>query len=440
MGIRHFIAFAGLLTPLVCAATGQVFAAGYQLNEQDATQVGLSLAGNAIEHAPAVQASNPAGLANLTGTQLQVGSNLYFVGSLLSNAGSTTLLGTPATGTAGDLTLTTATPFFYLSHAFTDRITAGLGFSTLFGLGTHYPDSWYGRYFALDTDLKTVDLNPNLSYRLLDTLSIGAGFYVRYSRAKVTKALDLGGIGFANGVPGSIPEAQDGIVRLDADEWGAGYKLGLDWHATPALEVGVSFRSGQHSQLDGTAHFTLSPPGQILSRLTGSLVQSSISAKSSDPASAAVAIGYAVTPDLKLLGEIDWVNWKTFNELRVVFANPAQPDSAVTGHWRDTWKIAAGLTYKLLPQIELRAGTAWEESPIPDPAHRTALLPDANRVWLSAGLGWSVTPATQVNLGYAHLFFSDTRVVSSDPASGILRANTSHGHAEIVSLDVITRF
>jgi long-chain fatty acid transport protein len=430
------VPLAGLLTPLLA---GQVLAAGYQLNEQDATQVGLSLAGNAIEHAPAVQASNPAGLANLTGTQLQVGSNLYSVGSLLSNAGSTTLLGTPARGTAGDLTLTTPTPFFYLSHAFTDRITAGLGVSTMFGLGTHYPDGWFGRYFALDTDLKTVDVNPNLSYRVLDTLSVGAGFYVRYSRAKVTKALDLGGIAAANGIP-AVPEGQDGIVRLDADEWGAGYKLGLDWHATPALEVGASFRSGQHSRLDGTAHFTLSPAGQILSSLTGSLVQSSITAASSDPATAAVAIGYAVTPDLKLLGEVDWVNWKTFNELRVVFANPAQPDSAVTGHWRDTWKIAAGLTYKLLPQIELRAGTAWEESPIPDPAHRTPLLPDSDRVWLSAGVGWSVTPATQVNLGYAHLFFSDTTLVSSDPTSGILRVNTSQGHAEIVSLDVITRF
>ena len=436
MGLRHFVPLAGLLTPLLA---GPVLAAGYQLNEQDATQVGLSLAGNAIEHAPAVQASNPAGLANLPGTQLQVGSNLYSVGSLLSNAGSTTLLGTPARGTAGDLTLTTPTPFFYLSHAFTDRISAGLGVSTLFGLGTHYPDGWFGRYFALDTDLKTVDVNPNLSYRLLDTLSVGAGFYVRYSRAKVTKALDLGGISAANGIP-AVPEGQDGIVRLDADEWGAGYKLGLDWHPTPALEVGASFRSGQHSRLDGTAHFTLSPAGQILSSLTGSLVQSSITAASSDPATAAVAIGYAVTPDLKLLGEVDWVNWKTFKELRVVFANPAQPDSAVTGHWRDTWKIAAGLTYKLLPQIELRGGTAWEESPIPDPAHRTPLLPDSNRVWLSAGVGWSVTPATQVNLGYAHLFFSDTTLVSSDPASGILRVTTSQGHAEIVSLDVITRF
>lgn len=440
MGLRHFVAFAGLLAPLVCVAAGQVFAAGYQLNEQDATQVGLSLAGNAIEHAPAVQVSNPAGLANLPGTQLQIGSNLYFVGSSINNAGSTSLLGTPVTGAAGDLTLTTPTPFLFVSHAFTDRITAGLGISTVFGLGTHYPDGWYGRYFALDTDLKTVDMNPNLSYRVLDTLSVGAGVYVRYSRAKITKAIDLGGIGFASGIPGSIPQGQDGIVRLDADEWGAGYKLGLDWHATPALEVGLAFRSGQHSELDGTAHFFLSPTGQILSRLSGSLVESSISTKSSDPASVLASVGYDLTPDLKLLGEVDWVNWTTFNELRVVFANPAQPQSAVPGHWRDTWKIAAGLKYKLLPAIELRGGTAWEEAPIPDPAHRTALLPDSNRVWLSAGLGWSVTPATQVNLGYAHLFFSDTTLVSSDPTSGILRANTTHGHAEIVSLDVITRF
>jgi long-chain fatty acid transport protein len=438
--VRALLRAAGLPAALLCLGTTGAAAAGYQLNEIDATSVGMALSGNAVLHTPGGQSNNPAGLANLRGTQLQVGSNVFFVNSTLTNAGSTSLLGTPQTGGVGDLTLTIPTPFLYVSHAFTDRITGGFAINSNFGLGTHYPDGWFGRYFALNTDLKTVDLNPNIAYKVTDDFSVGVGVFVRYAKARVTHAIDLGAIGLASRIPGSVPGAQDGIVRLDADETGAGFKLGADWHVTPATEFGISFRSGMNSTLRGRAKFFLTPPGTVISAASGALVTTGASAKSADPASVTAGLSHALTPELTLYGELDWVNWSVFKELRFEFLNPAQPPAGVVGNWRDTWKVALGATYKLTPTIELRGGTAWEESPIRGSVTRTALLPDSNRIWLSAGVGWSVTPSTQVNFGYSHLFFADTNLLNVDASTGVLRANTSDGHADILSLDVVMKF
>jgi long-chain fatty acid transport protein len=423
-----------------CVLSANAFAAGYQLNEQDATSVGMSLAGVAVEHNPAVQAVNPAGLANLAGTQIQAGANLFSLNADVANTGTSSLLGLPLGAASSNVQATVPVPYGYASYQIDPRWTVGFAVDAQIGLSTHYPDGWFGRYFALNSDLETIDLNPNVAFKITDTISVGAGIVARYTKARLTHAIDLGGIGFASGIPGSVPEAQDGIARLDADSWDAGFKLGADWHITPDTELGVAFRSEIDATVTGTANFTLSPPGTILSAVTGSLKNTAASAKLMDPATLNISLSHKLTPDLTLYADLDWVNWSVFNQLTVNFANPAQSSTTLPGSWQDTWKIAGGASYKLTPTIELRGGTAFESSPIKDAAHRTALLPDGDRVWLSGGIGWMVLPATQLNFGYAHLFVSDGAVLNSDPTAGVLRLSTQNTSVDIFSVDAVLKF
>ena len=44
-----------------------------------------------------------------------------------------------------------------------DRVRAGLGITAPFGLRTSYPDEWVGRYHAVDSELRTVNINPALA-------------------------------------------------------------------------------------------------------------------------------------------------------------------------------------------------------------------------------------------------------------------------------------
>jgi long-chain fatty acid transport protein len=430
---------AGLAMP-ICFVSAAALAAGYQLNEQDATTVGMALAGVAVEHNPAVQVTNPAGIANLAGSQVQLGANLFMLDGTLTNTGTTSLLGTPIAGSTGALGATMVSPYGFATYQLSPQLTAGFALDTQVGLSTHYPDGWFGRYFALNSDLKTIDLNPNLAYKVTNAVSLGAGLVARYTKARLSHAIDLGGIGFASRIPGSIPEGQDGIARLDADDWGWGYKLGADWHITPSTELGIGFRSEVSTKISGTAKFTLSPPGAILSAVTGTLVNTGASTTIKDPATLNLSLSQIVTPELTLYADFDWVQWSVFKQLTINFTNPAQASTTLPGAWRDTWKLAAGGSYKLTPTIELRAGTAYEQSPIRDAAHRTPELPDGNRIWLSGGVGWQVLANTQVNLGYSHIFLHSSGIFSTDPTAGTLRTAITNASVDIVTADAVFRF
>lgn len=432
---------AAALAMPICFASAAALAAGYQLNEQDATTVGRALAGAAVEHNPAVQVTNPAAITNLSGMQVQAGANVFLLDGTVRNTGSTSLLGTAMTGADGNLNATVVSPYGFVTYQLTPVLTAGFALDTQVGLSTHYyPENWFGRYYGINSDLKTIDLNPNLAYKVTNALSIGGGLLARYTTARLTRAIDLGGLGFASRIPGSVPQGQDGIARLDADNWGWGYKIGADWQVTPSTELGIGFRSKVDTKITGTAKFTLTPPGAILSAVTGQLVNTGNTTTVKDPGSLNISLSQVITPELTLFADVDWVQWSTFKQLTITFDNPAQPATGLPGSWRDSWKFAVGGAYKLTSTIELRGGTAFETSPVRNAQNRTPQLPDSDRIWLSGGIGWQVLPNTQVNFGYSHIFVHGSGIFETDPTKGTLRAAVTGAGVDILTADAVFRF
>ena len=51
----------------------------------------------------------------------------------------------------------------------------------------------------------------------------------------------------------------------------------------------------------------------------------------------------------------------------------------------------------------------WEDSPVSDQV-RTTLLPDDDRLWLSAGLSYDFENRLKLNLGYSYITTFDTRI------------------------------
>jgi long-chain fatty acid transport protein len=58
----------------------------------------------------------------------------------------------------------------------------------------------------------------------------------------------------------------------------------------------------------------------------------------------------------------------------------------------------------------LRAGFAYDETPIRSAEFRTPRIPDNDRYFLSAGLKWSVTNFMDLDVAYAHLFVDQPNV------------------------------
>ena len=58
--------------------------------------------------------------------------------------------------------------------------------------------------------------------------------------------------------------------------------------------------------------------------------------------------------------------------------------------YNDGWLASLGGEYKWNPNLTLRAGLAYEKSPIDD-ANRQISLPDADRIWTSIGASYKIS-------------------------------------------------
>ena len=84
--------------------------------------------------------------------------------------------------------------------------------------------------------------------------------------------------------------------------------------------------------------------------------------------------------------------------------------------WDDGWFFSAGLEHAYSEQLTLRGGVAYEISPIDSDEGRTIRVPDADRIWLSAGASYKYSETTTVDLSYAHVFIDDARTVQGGGA------------------------
>ena len=84
-----------------------------------------------------------------------------------------------ATSSASCVT-TVTTPFsFYAGFGPAEgKFRAGIAVYTPFGSKLQYADGWEGRTSLTDIDLKSVFVQPTVSYAITDQLSVGAGLVV----------------------------------------------------------------------------------------------------------------------------------------------------------------------------------------------------------------------------------------------------------------------
>ena len=68
-----------------------------------------------------------------------------------------------------------------------------------------------------------------------------------------------------------------------------------------------------------------------------------------------------------MLGEVQWRNWSTFDELRIRYDNPNQPDTVTEEDWHDTIFAAIGARYQPRRRLELPRRTRLRRVPYPRP-------------------------------------------------------------------------
>lgn len=431
---RYKHAISASLTLLVAGALApHALASGFQLREQSPSAQGNAFAGVTAGGSDiSVLFFNPASMTQFLGSQFSIGAS--YVGPKAEFGSAAASPFTPAFGAYPaspanhpNAAKSAALPALNLLYSLSNDLKLGFSVNVPFGLTTDYDHSYIGRYHALKSELKTIDVSPSLAYRINDRFSVGVALVLRKADAEITNAVDFGTIVLASAAPATIPTLiglgvgpgkQDGLGGLTGDGWGYGFKLGGTWQATEALRVGLAYQSAMDITLKGDGTFQLPTTfhpaisAATLASLAGRGFKNGAGeAELNLPSTASLGINYEISKTFAIQAEAAQTGWSAFKELRVKFTdNMANglylQESTTEENWKDTWFYALGMTWKPAEEWTIRAGIASDKGAVED-AYRTPRIPDGDRTWFSAGLGYAFSKSFVVDLAVTHIAVKD---------------------------------
>ncbi len=398
----------------------QAHASAFALIEQSASGLGNSYAGAA---ATADDASiifyNPAGMSLLPGgMQVSAGLALINLSAKFSDSGSTPGAGGRPLGNdggnAGDLS---AVPNVYFAMDLAPDWKVGVGVSVPFGLKTEYDPAWMGRFQAIKSDIATLNINPSVSYKLNQTVSLGFGLNYQSIDAEFTNAVNLG-----------VAEELAVIKAKDTSGWGA--NLGAMFQLAPDTRLGVSYRSSIKYHLTGTATFSLNNP----------VPSTNVSTDIKMPDSASIALQHRLNPSWTLLADVSRTGWAKIKELKI--ESDIGTLSTTPENFKNTWRVGVGAVHRYNDAWSIKMGLAFDQTPVND-TDRTARLPDNNRLWLSFGGQYKLSKDGTLDFGYAHLFIKDAPINQlnpTPPANNGQLVGTYKGSVDIFGAQLAYRF
>ncbi len=424
MGIAR-IKIAVMGSVLLISSNAQ--AAGFALIEQNASGMGNAYAGAAaIAEDASTIFFNPAGMTYIDGTQAVGALHLIKPNAEFNNRGSVAGQFRPLGDegpNAGDLAFV---PNLYLMASLTPSVKVGVGINAPFGLKTEYDNQWIGRFQAIKSELKTININPSVAFKVNDRVSLGMGISFMRAEAELTSLANAG--------------ASEEEVVVKGDDWGFGYNLGAIFKISNGTRLGLAYRSKIKQKLEGDAKSTLTALNAIPTRTLNTDVTATVTL----PETLSLSAFSQLNDKWDLMGDVTWTRWSRFEELRIVRDNGTGSTLTVTPeNWENTMRYSIGVNYRYSDVIKLRAGLAYDEEAIKD-RFRTPRIPGNDRKWLSLGLSYQVTPESMFDVGYAHLFVSDVKIDDDQTAAtplgkGRVRG-VYRGSADILSLQYTHRF
>ena len=417
-----------------------VQSAGFALIENSASGMGKAYAGAA---AVAEDAStvwfNPAGMTylseNLGGkSQLSNALNIVIADTVFKDKGSAPPASLGSASIDGKKTtngtIVSPIPGLYYVHPINDKLNFGLSINGPFGSKTEYDEDWIGRYQATETDMKTFNINPSLSWRANDKLSLGAGISAQYIDVKLGKSYDTAAacrkialqsgstatLDYCNSkYPKAAQHKNDGQALVEGDDISFGFNLGLLYQPSDLTRLGFAYRSQVKHNLEGKAsyknHADFAPiVAQLESFGIKTFTNKAIEASVDVPESVSLSLVHKFSDRLELMGDITWTGWSSFKELRITEAGTGTEVTNIPEKWKNVTRISLGANYKYNDKLTLRTGVALDEEPIPSARYRTPRIPGNDRTWLSFGAGYKMNKKMSLDFGYSHLFLDKTAI------------------------------
>jgi len=418
LSMRLSLIVGGMLALLVGLTTA-AFAGGVSFTEQGAAAVGKANAFAGEANDPSAIFYNPAGITQLPGTQLMIGTSIVKLDSTFrsSTTGENTHLEDQFP----------IIPHFFITHRFKqwdERLSIGLGIYTPFGIVVDWPDNWQGRFDSTLARLRVTVYNPTVAFQATKGLSVAAGLRVVDAAAEFERKINVG----------------NGESKLRAHDLTAhpiGWNVGLLYHVTDTTSLGVQFRSEMQAKFTGSADFT-GPASMVFSN-TG--FHTSIKL----PPQLIVGLSTKIIPRWTINADIEWEGWRTVGSLPLDFEGSTALDRPGPRLWTNSYIYRIGAEYAATDRLALRGGFFYDETPIPDNTFDPN-IPNANLYAFTIGLGYKWS-ATSLDVAYLIGFYEKRSIDASsiDPfVTGMTGGPPAFGSystmAQVLTISLTHRF
>ncbi len=376
---------AAALLACICFSTNS-FAAGFRLPDQDAAAMAMGGAFVAEADNPSAVWYNPAGMTQLDGTRMSAG--VIAISPVLKH--KTTL------GTTEVSERQVHFPFtLFATHRMNDRTTLGFGVTSPFGLSTDWSALSTTSGVATFSRVKSLDFNPNIAYRLNDSLSLGVG--IDFFRVQATLEKMLG--------PSTL-------FRLDGQGYGWGANAALLYKATDQMNIGFSYRSRAKISVENAQATVAGVPFTFTNTVKTEITLPDIMQ---------LGVSYKLSDKTVLNADLEYTLWSTYDRLVMESNTFLALSGGLTNtatdekQWKNALAVRIGGQHTLSDQWKVRAGYVYDQTPVPD-AHFETRTPDSDRHGFTVGTGYTVGNTT-VDFTYLYLMFKK-RTINDSLADG----------------------
>jgi len=408
---------------MALAAASQASASAFYLQEQSVRGTGRAYSGEVADKGVASLWWNPASIAGIAHNEVYVGLNGVLVQSKVADTGSTITRPVPITTAVGGANSAAKpisnglVPNAAGAWKINDQLSIGVLIAAPYNFTTKYNSNSWTRYDALKSQLRTVNIDTVVAYKVNDFLDLGAGVTALYADAELTNAL-----------PNISPLQPDGYQALKGDSWAYGWTAGAQMHPSDKFTLGVSYRSQIKEKLKGdvTVAGLLAPIPAANNFTTNGQARITL------PWMVNVGARWALNDQWTLNGSVSRVGWKRFDAINVTFPGSS---TSVAQNYKNITTYAVGVDYQATPRLTLRSGVQYDPTPTPD-VGRTARVPDGDRMMYAVGGTFAATDNLKIDAALSYISFDKSNINRTDvtPTGSVVNLRgTAEGSAVVIS-------
>ena len=460
-----------LLALAAAGMTAGAFAEGYQVNNFSARQAGMANVGTAMKLGSESIYFNPAAAAF---QESKFDISLGATGILSSVTAST--LPTAANGYKSDLQETSdnkmSTPLhMYINYKPSKRWSVGLGFYTPNGSSMNWGGNWSGAHLIQDINLAAYTIQPTVSFKICDRLSIGAGLMITWgnfdlSRSLLSKTTRQGLI--ASEIDPTInnmnliinnpmatdeqkAQAQQLLQQLQGGKAylestmdqsivaaqlsgnanvAIGVNAGILWDINDQWSLAMSYRSRMNMKVDrGHATMNIDPQAAALiamfeqlkggTQLIPALDQGTFHTELPLPTTVTWGVSYRPNAKWQMAVDLQWIGWSAYKDLNVAFNETELgiKDIYSVKNYSNTLSARFGAEYRALNWLTARAGIYFDESPV-DSNYLNPETPSMTKIAYSLGASFRLARSLSLDLAYCYVSSADPERTGSYPIYG----------------------